>query len=89
MNEFHEGDLVLVRNEVIPPATDYMIDQFGNEILMVQGRYRDSTGRARYKLTKSYLSENASYVELFIWGRENLIPIQYCDVGFDGIDDLI
>ena len=88
MNEFHEGDLVLIRNEVIPPATDYMIDQFGNEILMVQGRYR-GTGSTRYQLTKSYLSEDAPYVEAFVWGQENLIPIQYCDVDFDGIDELI
>lgn len=85
--EFIEGDLVYVKNEVIIPANEYMIDSFGGRVFtikhIVNGVYSGCY------LTKNQLSGDCPSVDEFVWDFDNLIPYHGFIANFDGIDELI
>lgn len=89
MIEFNEGDLVLVKNEVIGPATQKMIDFFGGRVFEIQERYHNGSGSILYYLKKTPMSQDCPSISYYIWAQENLIPYRYNYIDFDGVDDLI
>ena len=89
MIEFNEGDLVLVKNEVVRPANQHMIDYFGGRVFAIERKYHNGAGDIRYELTKTPMSQDCPPICHYIWSAENLIPYGYNDIDFDGVDDLI
>lgn len=87
--EFIEGDLVYVKNEVIMPANEYMIDSFGGRVFTIKHivTYRDNY--KVYYLTRNSMSGDCPSVDEFSWGFDNLIPYHGFIANFDGVDDLI
>ena len=86
--EFIEGDLVYVKNEVIIPANEHMINSFGGRVFTIK---RIVTGRSYkgYYLTKNSMSGDCPSIDDFVWSPDNLIPYHGFVANFDGIDDLI
>ena len=86
--EFIEGDLVYVKNEVIIPANEYMINSFGGRVFTIK---RIVTGRSYkgYYLTNNSMSGDCPSIDDFVWSPDNLIPYHGFVANFDGIDDLI
>ena len=89
MTEFNEGDLVLVKNEVIGPANQDMIDFFSGRVFEIQERYYNGAGDVRYHLERTPMSQDCHPIRNYIWATQNLIPYRFADVDFDGIDELI
>lgn len=89
MIEFNEGDLVLVKNEVIRPANQDMIDYFGGRVFAIDRRYHNGAGDIRYELKRTPMSHDCPPIGNYIWAAESLIPYGYNDIDFDGVDDLI
>ena len=91
MTEFNEGDLVLVKNDVIGPANQDMINYFGGRVFEIQERYYNGAGDIRYHLERTPMSQDCPPICCYIWAAQNLIPYRYryADVDFDGIDELI
>lgn len=89
MIEFNEGDLVLVKNEVIGPANQNMIDSFSGRVFEIQERYHNGAGDVRYHLERTPMSQDCPPINCYIWAAQNLIPYRYNNIDFDGVDDLI
>lgn len=89
MTEFNEGDLVLVKNEVIGLANQNMIDFFGGKVFAIECRYYNSAGDIRYHLKRTPMSQDCPPIGNYIWAAESLIPYGYNNIDFDGVDDLI
>jgi len=89
MTEFNEGDLVLVKNKVIGPANQDMIDSFSGRVFEIQERYHNGAGDVRYHLERTPMSQDCPPISCYIWAAQNLIPYGYNDMDFDGVDDLI
>lgn len=88
MTEFNEGDLVLVKNEVIGPVTQDMIDFFGGRVFTIKHIVKNGVYSGCY-LTKNQLSGDCPSVDGFVWDFDNLIPYHGFIANFDGIDELI
>ena len=87
--EFIEGDLVYVKNEVIIPANEYMIDSFGGRVFTIRRIVTDRSNYRGYYLTKNSMSGDCPSVDDFVWSACNLIPYHGFIANFDGIDELI
>lgn len=89
--EFIEGDLVYVKNEVIIPANEYMIDSFGGRVFTIKRIVTDrySYNYKGYYLTKNSMSGDCPSIDDFVWSPDNLIPYHGFIANFDGIDELI
>ena len=87
--EFIESDLVYVKNEVIIPANEYMIDSFGGRVFTIKRIVTDRSNYKGYYLTKNSMSGDCPSIDDFVWSAENLIPYHGFIANFDGIDDLI
>jgi len=89
MIEFNEGDLVLVKNEVVRPANQNMIDYFGGRVFAIERKYHNAAGEIRYELMRTPMSQDCPPIVHYIWAPENLIPYGYNNIDFEGVDDLI
>ena len=87
--EFIEGDLVYVKNEVIIPANEHMIDFFGGRVFTIRRIVTDRSNYRGYYLTKNSMSGDCPWVDDLVWSAHNLIPYNGFIANFDGIDELI
>jgi len=87
--EFIEGDLVYVKNEVIIPANEYMINSFGGRVFTIKRIDTYRSNFKRYYLTKNSMSGDCPSIDDFVWSPDNLIPYDGFIANFDGIEELI